>query len=266
MNTALALASPSPKPAADAALAVALHAETKGPVITREPVTATDLTDIFSEAWRDACLRKGHPHLPLTGLNARLIPVLKHDNSPRCAGFDIEVTKPDGKIHRCEFSIYSLEAVASRAGQRLKEAGTLAPGANYYYEVQVDDAPRRAAPVASGNFTLKEQPLTWLNVPLRPLLREATAVDVDKDESSFPVFYTKESFAKAEKFSRKGSPANPRFESGGMLCGSLCSCADSGEMFAVVTDVLEALEVEQTEYSLSYSSKSWSRLAAVMKG
>ncbi|HEY2952914.1 MAG TPA: hypothetical protein VGK40_10040 [Verrucomicrobiae bacterium] len=248
-----------------AALALALHADPKGPVITREPVTAADLVDIFSEAWREACLRKGQPQAPLTALKTRLIPILKHENSPRCSGFNIEVTTPAGHLTQCEFSIYSLEPVASRAGQRLKDTGVLAPGANYYYEVQVDDSPRHAALPASGNFTVREQPLTWLNVPLRPLLRAATAVDMEIDESCFPVFYTTEAFAKAELFSRKGSPANPHFESGGMLCGSLCSCADSGEMFAVVTDVLEAVEVEQTEYSLSYSSQSWTRIARIMK-
>src|ERR1041385_1095636 len=258
---------PSKSPQSDpaAALALALHADPNGPVIAREPVSDADLVDILSEAWRDTCLRKGLPQVPLTGLNARLLPIRKHENSPRCSGFNIEVSVPTGKPAQCEFSIFSLEPVASRAGQRLKETGVLAPGANYYYEVQVDDSPRRDATPASGAFIVKEQPLTWLKVPLRPLLEAATAVDMELDESCFPVFYTRGAFAKAEQFSRKGAPANPRFESGGMLCGSLCSCADSGEMFAVVTDVLEAVEVEQTEYSLSYSSQCWTRIARIMK-
>jgi hypothetical protein len=265
MITAETFPAPAPSPAAPAALALALHADPKGPVIAREPVTAADLVDIFSEAWREACLRKGQPQIPRDGLEARLIPILKHENSPRCSGFEIEVTTPTGLVTRCEFSIYSLEPVASRAGRRLKDTGLLAPNANYYYEVQVDDSPRQIAPPASGTFSVKEQPLAWLNVPLRPLLRAATAVDMDLDESCFPVFYTRESFAKAELFSRKGSPGNPHFESGGMLCGSLCSCAESGEMFAVITDVLEAVEAEQTEYSLSYSSQCWTRITRIMK-
>src|SRR5881397_2666398 len=137
MKNALAQSSKPSTPEPSEARVLALHADPKGPVITREPVTPADMVDILSEAWREACLRKGQPQVPLTGLNARLVPVLKHENSPRCSGFNIEVTTPAGHLTRCEFSIYSLEPVASRAGQRLKDTGALAPGANYYYEVQV---------------------------------------------------------------------------------------------------------------------------------
>src|ERR1041385_2258756 len=104
---------PSKSPQSDpaAALALALHADPQGPVISREPVSDADLVDILSEAWREACLRKGLPQISLTALNARLIPILKYENSPRCSGFNIEITTPDGRITACEFSIFSLEPV-----------------------------------------------------------------------------------------------------------------------------------------------------------
>jgi hypothetical protein len=49
-------------------------------------------------------------------------------------------------------------------------------------------------------------------------------------------------------------------ETGGLLVGPLCSCPDTGELFAVVTDVLEAEHADQSTHSLTFSAATWDQL------
>jgi hypothetical protein len=248
-------------------LAAVLRSESNGELLAREPVLSADLADVISEAWRDGCLRRGHPNIPLAGVPVRLVPTLKEGSNRRCTGFDLEVTDSQGERTRRPYTIYSLSHVAQRAATRLLVAGTLQPGQSYLYEVELDRE-RSAAPSspANGYFELriKTPALSYLNVPLRPLLEKATAVDVIEDDR-FPVFYTEDAFARADKFSRRGGDAAPPVETGGVLVGSLCACESSGEFFCVVTDVLEVCEAEEKEFSLSYSSRSWARIQNIMK-
>lgn len=248
-------------------LVVVLRREANGEVLAREPVMSADLVDVTSEAWRDGCLRRGQPQVPLAALPVRLVPTFKEGSNRRCAGFELEVTNPGGQPTRRPFTIYSLTPVAQRAAARLLAAGTLRPGQSYVYEVELEAHPRPVSPPAAiGSFetSVKSPPLSYLRVPLRSLLAAATAVDVIEDDR-FPVFYVEAAFARAEKFSRRGAAAVPPVETGGVLIGSLCACEDSGEFFCVVTDVLEVRGAEEKEFSLSYSSQSWTRIQAIMK-
>jgi hypothetical protein len=248
-------------------LAVLLRGEANSDPLTREPVSLADLADVLSEAWRDGCLRRGHPQVPLADLSIRLVPTLNEGSNRRCAGFDAEVTDPLGKLTRRAFTIRSLTHVAQRAAARLLAAEVMRPGQTYTFEVELDDnPPPLPAPALNGSCELqvKIPALTFLNVPLRPLLKKATAVDVIEDDR-FPVFYTEEAFSRAERFSRRGGEAVPPVETGGVLIGSLCACESSGEFFCVVTDVLEVCEAEEKEFSLSYSSQSWTRIQKIVK-
>lgn len=249
-------------------LAVVLRLELNGESLARERVRPADLADAVSEAWRDGCLRRGQPRVPLAELPVRLVPSFKEGSNRRCTGFELEVTDPRGGSARRAFTIHSLGHVAERAAARLRTAGTLRPGQTYLYEVELD---RNGAPAttpasmdAQFDFQIKHAPLVFLNRPLRPLLEKARAVDVVEDDH-FPVFYTEAALARAEIASRLGGDAVPAVETGGILAGSLCACADSGEFFCVVTDVLEVREAEQTEFSLSYSSRSWTRIQRIMQ-
>ena len=250
-------------------MAVVLRGERGGASLTEEPVTSADLADVLSEAWLEMCLRKGWPQLPLAEAPMRLLPTLKGDLDRRCYGFELEATLPDGRRHRCSFSIYSLGHVASRAARRLIDSGALPDGQTYFYEVVRDGAPKPSAttptPPDPFHLTIKTPPLTYLTVPLRVLLEQAKAVDILEKDDLVPVFYTADALGKAESLARRGGQAVRPVETGAMLIGSLCSCPDTGEFFVVVADALEVMDAEEAEFSLVYSSRSWTRLLAVMK-
>jgi hypothetical protein len=114
------------------------------------------------------------------------------------------------------------------------------------------------APAASG------PPPVTLAVPLKPLLERARSA-VDLDGEHFPTFYTPEAREKAERIAREGGSSNPPIETGGLLVGPLCTCPDTGELFAVIVDVLEAANTEGTTYSLTYSGATWAQIQTVMR-
>lgn len=249
-------------------LAVVLRTGANEPKLAREPVSQPDLSELFAEAWRDGCLRKGHPDVPFAEAGLRLVPTLDGNSVIRCKGFALEVTPPGGQTTRRVFGIRSLSHVARRAAEPLIAGGTLRPGQEYYYELVLDHTRKPTLAPAPSKVpfagALKSPSLTYLSVPLRPLLEKATAVNLVDDEVA-PVFYTKEAYAKAERCSRRGAKELPPVESGGVLVGSLAACGDTGEFFCIVTDVLEVQEAEEKEFTLSYSSQSWTRLQTIMK-
>jgi hypothetical protein len=253
-------------PAAAEPLVVLVRTALDGPVVARERVTLPDMAELISEFWRDGCLRQGQPDVPLEGLAVRILPKFKREDKGRCAGFDLEVTHPDGRTVRRAYSIYSLRAVASRVAQQLRDSGLIEAGAKFFYGVGVEPQSRLGAAAPSGillEVAEKRTPLTYRRVALQPLLERAERRDLD-DDSLFPVFYTRAALAKAERFARRGAAADPPAESGGVLVGSLCS-SPCGEFFAVVTDVLEAVECEETTFSLSYSDRTWGRIQAILR-
>jgi hypothetical protein len=238
-----------------------------GPEVGREPVTADDLADAKSEVWLTSCLRKGYPYLSLEGVPSRVVPIPVMDSSS-CAGFAIEVTHPGGEVNRQEFPLESLQHVASRAAQRLVAEGTLQSKDLYFFKLLVESHPpgRSSATTFKAPFSMETRcrPLVALEVPLAPLLRLTEPVGEVTSEF-FPVFYTAGAFLRAERYSRKGASCRPPVETGAVLVGTLCSCPDSGEFFAVICDALEVTKAEQSAISLFYSSKSWARIQAIMK-
>ena len=249
-------------------LAVLIRAEDGAPVLAREPVTRADLSDSMSEAWRDASLRAGHPSVSLSETPMRLVPQLSDNSDSRCVGFNLEVTMPNASVTRRSFTTRSLSHVAARAAAPLLEGEVLKRANGYAYEVVIDSRNRGPSASAEGNVSLSvslhSAPLTYLKMPVRQLLERATAVAV-LDEEEFPVFYAQEAFDRAEACARRGGDLNPPVETGGVLLGSLAACPDSGEMVAIITDVIEVQEAEETTFSLSYSSQSWMRIQTILK-
>jgi hypothetical protein len=238
--------------------------------LTSEPVTDADLASLRSEAWFEAFVRRGRPAVPLGDLSFAVVPILKADSNSVCAGFALETVSPRGGPARCEFKRQALSEVASRAAARLVHFGVLEAGDAYRFEIALDDEPRREPmsepALAAGSVSVTTPPLHFLAAPLRALLEQGRAVDV-QDEEAFPVFFTETALAAAEKFSRQGANTATPIETGAALAGFLCLGNDdgqAGEFFVVVSDVLEAVNAAGTEFSLTYTSDSWSRISRIM--
>jgi hypothetical protein len=251
---------------------VVVRLEPGGPEATREAVREADLDDALSELWLGGHLRKGHPAVRFEEMTSILKPLLKEGSDRRCQGFALETTNAAGECTRCEFSINALLGVASRAALRLVAGGRLEAGDKYYYEIVHQPRPAPVAPspstdrggAAGFSVTVRNPPLGYLPLPIRPLLERAKTRG-EIDERWVPVFYTEEALERAERLARKGGESTPPIESGGVLVGTLCSCPETGEFFDVVCEVLPVLDAEEAEFSLTYTGKSWQRLQAVMK-
>lgn len=239
--------------------------------LTSEPVTDADLIALRSEAWFEAFVRKGMAGVPLADTAFRLVPIFKADSDSVCAGFAFEADSPRGSVARCEFHGRALVEVASRASARLLKFGVLDAGDKYHFEIAVDTEPPRSslpeAGLGTGKVTVKTPPLHFLSVSLRTLLQQGRAVEEqEQDEEAFPVFFTEAGFAAAEKFSRQGASEPKPIETGAALAGFLCLAnddGDEGDFFVVVTDVLEAVNSEGTELTLTYTSESWNRICRI---
>ena len=272
MSEEMAAQAPVFHPVTHSGLAVVLRRVARGPVLARERVTAGDLAEAGSEAWRECCLRKGLLDVGFADVALRVAGVPGEADSERPAGFVIEVKAPGrgGVVGRVGFTIRALEPVARRAEARVVRDGGLAAGDEFVYELSVDadgeppGSPGGEEPGASIEVTFKDPPVHFLQAPLAPLL------DVAREEgeslpSEFPVFYTSDARGRAEDLSRKGDPANPNFESGCVLAGPLCSCPESGAFFVVVTDVFEVTDARSSLVSLEYSGKSWAHIRTMIR-
>jgi hypothetical protein len=253
-------------------LEVSIRLDPNGPEVLRETVANADLADSQAEVWFEGCLRRGYTSVSIDDLSFRTVPIVKKEGSG-CVGFLLESTNPGGERIGLDFSIHSLEHVAGRASERLMAAGVLKTGQHYYYRIV--PCPRDAASSAGTagpgeavrRLTLKEKtPLVnFLTVPIRPLLERSKAVNTAEHRYPYPVFYTQEAHAKAEKISRKGAEFSPAVETGGLLLGPLCTCPESRQLFAVIMDILELLDAAQAPYSLTPSGRTWQRIQAVVR-
>lgn len=257
-------------PVTQPALAVVVRSGTEGIALAREVVRPEDLTDHISEAWRDGCLRKGRPDIPAAGLQMRLKPQFRDARGPLATGFTLEFSLPDGRTMAIDFTLASLSFVACRAARRLLAAGKLQPAEEYFYEAQYqpDATPafpgRKAKEAIEFDVTDRSPGLTWLEVPLRALLQNATPQSA-LDEEAFHVFFTAAALAQAEHCARQGATASSPVETGAVLVGALCSCPDTGDAFVVVTDAYEVTDAEQRVFSLTYTGRSWKRIQTILR-
>jgi len=253
---------------------VALRLGRDGPEVGREPVTEADWVPMHSEVWMNALLRRGFPGFPFEDLVALARPVIP-DGDTRCKQVTLLTSDPKGQALQVEFTIYAFEQVARRAMARLVKAGrlTVEETGQCFYNVVLgrlgdraaeDEA--RAGPAAAEPFqvAVRRQPLAYLEKPMPPLLARAKAVGDVKDKACYPVFMTEEAYAKAERMARRGAAVNPPTESGAVLVGPLCSCPETGELYAVVYDALEVTDAEATYASLLYTGETWRRIQTIM--
>jgi hypothetical protein len=257
-------ASAAPRAAQLSPLAMQLRLSADGPAIAVEEVLISDLSDAIAEGWFDILLRRGQPDVALQDVRARLRPVWRESDQigRYCAGFELGIRGANDGGQVCFFSRHAFEHVAARGAQRLMAEGTLQPGETYYYamlptggetqEIWLHGPEGRPAP-------------GYLRVPLAPLLARAERVGGFTREGSHPVFLTRDAYARAELVSRKGGEQHPPVESGGLFVGPLCVDPESGEMFSVIVDFIEAVASEATTFSLTYSNETWINIQTILQ-
>ena len=248
-------------------LAVGIQRERGGPDIDTEPVADADLAEHRSELWMAGCLRRGYVDCSMESLHFEIAPLIDTTGNRSIVGFELETADPAGQQVTLRFSIHSIQHVARRAAARLMARGDLEDGDLYYYRIipRCVDLPAGDETASAGTgvrVVVRETtpPLHFLRVPLAKLLERARAVDIDEAETAYPVFYTRSAREKAERVSRRGADVQPAVETGGLLLAVLCICPTLGELFALVTDVLELRGAKESKYSLDPSGLTWQRV------
>jgi hypothetical protein len=144
--------------------------------------------------------------------------------------------------------------------------GRLAEDDTYVYELHARPGPTipQQVPEPAGmKITTRKVPLRFATRPLEPLLAKARPVGEILDDV-LPVVFTEAAHEKSRLFARRGASNTPAVETGSILLGELCFCPDSPEMFVTVDDAIEVVDAEQQEFSLIPSSRSWTRVQAVL--
>jgi hypothetical protein len=247
-------------------LVVAVRRELDGPPLAREPVLAGDVSEIFAELWREGWLRRGRPDVPYDALAQRVTVRLADGSDSKCAKLVFEAADGEGHTRSSEPPTQAFQDVATRAAQALLEAEILKQDDVYYYHVHLRPTPRGPSEKDGPQFTVraKSRPLEYMKRPIQPLLDAAETIGT-VDEDTFPVFYTTDVLARAQRFAQQGAANDPPTETGGVLVGPLCACPETGELFVVVCDVLEARDAEGSSLSLAYTGKTWARIQAVIR-
>jgi hypothetical protein len=240
-----------------------------GDIIAREIVQESDLMQPMSEVWLHGCLRLRRRDITMDRLSFSLLRGKDDGNADSSRDFRIAATLPDGKRISLPFTSRSLSQVVTRVSLRLSEAGAVTAEDVLHYglefvEPQAVKSDALDPQPKVGQFVVKSSPPACLSVSIGDLLQQAKLVG-EVDALDYPVFYTEEALAAAEKYARRGAAANPPVESGAALVGPLCACPDTNEVFSVVTGVIEASDAEEGEYAMAYSARTWQRIGAVMQ-
>ncbi len=248
------------------ALELSLRRRQDGPEIAREPVGKSDLAEFESQTWFDAALRGGEAAWTPEDVPLRLEPVFRSGSTASCDAFALVAKLPDGRSVRRVFDLESLTDVAVRAIFRLREAGALGKDERVFYRIRA----RFERPTAERfevDLTVsapRRRPLVLHPLPLAALERGRRSVG-SGPEGAYPVFYTEESLARAERYARRGAERTAPVETGAVLLGPLCRCPETREVFAVACDVIEVAAAEETAFTLAYSGESWGRIQAVLR-
>ncbi len=255
---------------ADWTLTLVLRASADGPPLAQHRVAEADLAEARSEAWLNGFLRRGQPDLPLEAVTTRLAPLVKEG---QCLGFVLRAESPgaDASVHT--FGVTSLGPAAHQVSKRLVAEGLLREGDTYVYELrpqrggETDGGPSSPAAARHDSRGMQIRTTTTaLRYAKRPLapLRDTARVVGEIDDAVLPVFFTESAHEKSRNFARKGADDNPPVETGSLLIGELGACPDSGEMSVTVLDAIEVADAEQREFSLIPSSRTWTRVQAVL--
>ncbi len=252
----------------DWSLTIGLRKTADAPTLLEEPVTEADLAEARTEAWLNGFLRQGHPDLPLEAVTTKIAPLFK-DNL--CIGFALQAKGPEAtaaggtpSVHT--FGVSCLAAVAQRASSRLLADGRLTEDDTYIYELHARTGPTPPEPTPDHpgiKITTRTAPLAFATRSLGPLLAAARPVGEITDDI-LPVVFTEAAHEKSRLFARRGAQDIPAVETGSILLGELCVCPDTRELFVTVDDSIEVVDAEQKEFSLRPSSRSWTRVQAVL--
>ncbi len=254
-------------------LTIAIYVPSSDSVIENEVVTENDLKGHLGEVWLDGFLRKGFVETPIDDLRFSLKPLFQQDGcDDLCTGFRIETVNPASEHIYRDFSIHSLDLVAWRVSSRLVASGVLQDASQCHYVVvpsrktATEQSLQDNDVCRSRLFTLtqkKKDPLRCIKAPVAPLLEKSTPRQAEYVQ--FPVFYTISAFEKAENIARKGGQFDQPVETGALIVGILGSCPDSGELFAMVCEIIELEEAKQSKFSLAPSGSTWQRLRNKMR-
>ncbi len=254
-------------------LTAAIHLPEDRAIVAEEMVSESDLKGHLGEVWRDDFLREGLIEVSMDDLSFALEPIVQRKGSDQvCTGFRIEAAASGlGRAQR-DFSVLSLDLVASRAASRLVATGALKVGDPYNYVIR-----HRRTVSTQGNlqhnlgqgsrpFTVtakNSDSLRWIKASVAPLLERSASRQADAKQ--FPVFYTTSALAEAEGLARRGAQFDPPVETGAFLLGVLGSCPQSGELFAIVCEVIVLEGATQGRFSLIPSARTWQRLHEQMR-
>ena len=246
-------------------LVVKLRSGEDGPELASRALRAADLVDLRGELFLDLFARRGMPDVDPEDISLRVSPRWTPAARPQCEGFAVNVSGPDGKTLTRDYPIHLFSDVATALASDLVARGQLKASDLYSWQIAADVAAAPAGESATQfSMAVSREPLTYAVQPIDELVRRAD-VSGQLEASCLPVFYLRKALRSAETIARRGAERHPPVETGAILIGSLASCPDSGEFYAVVEDALELLDPVEAKFSLTYSGQTWARAQAVLR-
>ena len=244
-----------------------LHAGEDGPDVGHVRLGPRDFADPLAEVWRDAYLRRGFPNVPFAMTELALAPTFAEEgamNGGAVTGFVVTACDPRGRLVRRPFALRAFTDIALDEGRRLVAKGELAADAVLHFTARAEENATLGDEETAEQAAVITAPIAYVRRPLGELRRGARTVgELAADDP--PVFFTEEGLTHAESIARRGARSQPPLETGGVLIGFLGSCPESGELYAVITDCLEATDAESGEYSLAFTGLTWTRLQTVLR-
>lgn len=249
----------------DRPLAVKLRRGEDGPELASRPLRPNDLVDLRGEMWLEFFLRRGMPDVPLEAVSLKVTPRSPPAALARCEGFVVEASGPHNQSFEREYSMDLFADTATSLAQELIIQGRLGASEPYYWYITGQGARHEPQqPALSFSIAATSEPLTYVRHRLDELVRGAETVGTH-DERDMKVFYLRKSLQRAETFARQGAQQHPAVETGAVVVGTLVSCPDTGELFAVVTDALELTDAVEKRFSLAYTGQTWARARAILR-
>ncbi len=247
-------------------LVLDLRTERGGSVLATEPVRSGDLQEVVAELWWRGYLRRGAFTVDARDIDVRLEALPQR-------GFLLRTTGAEGRETSLTCSVAALHPVAQRGAAELVRRGVLREADTFYYELRAlfetpkklerSERPETTA-TPRGTLLSRSRDTSFETLCLAALLESSRLVGA-APPGDHQLFYTETALQRAESISRRGEQTEPAVESGGILLGLLGWCPDAQDAFVWVVDALEAPDADQREFSLSFSSKTWSCLQAVVR-
>ncbi len=253
---------------------VRIRGELDGPILAIVPVQIEDLRDAISELRWHSGPRRGSPGFAAEDASIWLQLIAGDGIQGTCRGFLLRTLDAAGLEVRLAYGSAALQHLAQRAAEDLRTRGLLGETGTYYYELSRQlDAPEEVSllspgrdlePSSSvGQVLTRTVDLQFTQLDLRALLENS--VNHGESDDEHHLFYTDRAMARAEAIARRGEEHEPPVETGGVLLGLTGYCSSLRDAFVIVVDALAAVDAEQSQFSLSFSGKTWQRLQTVVR-